>query len=617
MDTAALNRSTVRFGLVKKDLSLLRVNNISYALTRYATDLSARDFARGCKACTSIPQNLRQSSFLIRSAIEPRRPGRLCATSVRVNDALICTLYERRATSSMYSAAQLAVLSNNSRVLRRLLRKLHSRQGQWLIYDGVLAIGLEKGALDMVRVVLDEDARAQELESNAHLYTASYKGNEGAVRDLLEHSPGCDLDGQTGACGGALHAASYRGHDRTVQLLLDAGADIDAVHKGPREFGSPLFASAVGGSLSVAQALVKSGASLSSPGRVYGGALQAAAFCGHNCIVQLLIDNGALLSNSGKDASQALRDAALAGYEDIVQLLLDNQVSASASGGEHGSALQAASCKGHENVARLLLMGGADPHIGSFSDGALQSAAYRGHEGIVQLLLDYGADVNRHDWSRTPLHMAAKGGHERIVRLLLNRGANVNNSNRDGWPLREASFRGHDQVVRLLLDSGAALDALSFGMSGIASSALEFASEAGHLSTVRILLEAGADIHAHYGTYETAIKAAAAKGHAPVVKLLIEWGAHIDPHDYGSSLHWSGAYYGGPLQVASYNGHCDIVQLLIESGADVNALEGRALQSALSQGHEKAANILRDHGATIKEAREDSNAQLLTPQPHP
>jgi ankyrin repeat protein len=38
---------------------------------------------------------------------------------------------------------------------------------------------------------------------------------------------GADINAQGGWYGNALHAASYRGHDQTVQRLLEKGADIN------------------------------------------------------------------------------------------------------------------------------------------------------------------------------------------------------------------------------------------------------------------------------------------------------------------------------------------------------------------------------------------------------
>jgi ankyrin repeat protein len=58
----------------------------------------------------------------------------------------------------------------------------------------------------------------------SRLYYACFAGLVGTARDLIDS--GEDVNAQGGEYGNALQAASTKGHQEIVQLLLDKGADI-------------------------------------------------------------------------------------------------------------------------------------------------------------------------------------------------------------------------------------------------------------------------------------------------------------------------------------------------------------------------------------------------------
>ncbi|PPQ87732.1 hypothetical protein CVT26_010270 [Gymnopilus dilepis] len=129
---------------------------------------------------------------------------------------------------------------------------------------------------------------------------------------------------QVGEYDNALIAASSRGHEAIVKLLLDKEADVNA------------------------------------QGGIYGNALQAASYRGHEGIVKLLLDKGAEVNMQGGKYGSALQAASSEGHEAIVKLLLDMGADVNAKGEEYGSALQAAFSGGHEAIVRLLVDKGAD-----------------------------------------------------------------------------------------------------------------------------------------------------------------------------------------------------------------------------------------------------------------
>ncbi|KAL4793151.1 hypothetical protein BDV19DRAFT_231391 [Aspergillus venezuelensis] len=107
-------------------------------------------------------------------------------------------------------------------------------------------------------------------------------GDRIRIRDMI--------NAQGGRYGNALQAASFRGHEKMVQILLDQGADVNA--QGGR-YGNALQAASSEGHEKLVQILLDQGADVNAQGGQYGNALQAASSKGHKKLVQILIDRGA------------------------------------------------------------------------------------------------------------------------------------------------------------------------------------------------------------------------------------------------------------------------------------------------------------------------------------
>ncbi|KAL2861181.1 ankyrin repeat-containing domain protein [Aspergillus lucknowensis] len=331
------------------------------------------------------------------------------------------------------------------------------------------------------------------------------------------------------AGGTPMHVAVMRGHVDLAEMLLRAGADVNAVNW--RGETALILASGLGmeGFCRRLLAMDKIDAGICNPDT--GSALSAACRGGHDGIVRVLLDCGKV------------------------------RVDANTRGGNQ-------------------------------SEPAIIAAAYGGHERIVEMLLDAGADVNTNfgrKWPWSPITAATSEGRAGVMRLLLGRGAEVDDPD---LFLLIAAGSGSAGAVRVILDCFGGSNMLLGGLvSGERSHgklldgheasyqptyrkssprslnrlqlmlpcALETAAYIGARDVVEVLLSSGADINAHCGLLGVALCAAAAGGRVELVEMLLDRGADIDAP--------GGPRYTNALGAALDQGHTAVVEVLRSRGA--------------------------------------------------
>ena len=418
------------------------------------------------------------------------------------------------------------------------------------------------------------------------------------------------------------------GHLKIANLLLDCGADPNAIGWGNNNPASPpIMIAAWGGNTPMIELLLKRGANpnIQDQSGYDGLPIDTAASHGYPETVEILIDHGSefqlkhlieaglderaiamldadarLLEQQDGDARTALHIAVNSNNEHLIRELLQRGADIDAADARGYTTLHQAieRSNGDKNtIVRLLLDRGAeldiwaaagladadhanallsaDPHLADAPqrDGSTPIcwAARQGDPGTIQLLIDHGVELNRPSWPRSiPLFSALRRGHEEAARLMLKAGANPNSSGNfsDGdhdTALFTAARWGSPSTVALLLDYGADINAGKMGQQFIGHGGLGWAAWGRKTEVVQLLIDRGVDLH--HPNHHLIPHAAAYKGNNAIVELLAQHGADINRKDPTGQT---------PLAIALFRGHDDTAELLrslgaIDTDADSNA----------------------------------------------
>ena len=291
----------------------------------------------------------------------------------------------------------------------------------------------------------------------------------------------------------ALHRVAERGHNPSVQFLIDKGVDPNIrndyeetpLHKAVEE--------------------------------------------GHIQVVQFLLDRGADPTMTDSDGESALHLAAQKGYIKIVEILLERGAELESQDNENKTPLHKAVEEGHISLVRLLDKWGADlSHEDNLSRTILHISAGLGHIEIVRFVLKKNKNIinKKTKHGETPFHYASLGRRKKIVQLLHRRGAELESQDNEGrTALHRVALIGHQEMVALLLNRGA--DPNSQENEG--HTALHLAIWWGeNLQIAELLLKGGADPNRKNNMGETPLHRVALVGGTQIIQLLHKWGADLD-----------------------------------------------------------------------------------------
>ncbi|NGX58189.1 MAG: Phosphocholine transferase AnkX [Chlamydiae bacterium] len=285
-----------------------------------------------------------------------------------------------------------------------------------------LYVAAQTGHFEIVKLLLEHGAEFDaEVRGLSNLKTplsiALYIRHYQIVELLIEH--GADVNhicqsGKTELC-----TATGRGDKKMVEILLNAGADVDG--RKDHESVTPLHIVAKSGHVSLVKQLLKAKAYINAKDSNGRTSLMLASIEGHCQVVERLLKHKAKTEKHDFSGKTALYLAVENGKLDVAQILLDHHADVEAPTRSGRTQFYFAAKYGDDTVMDYFISHGANINACDHFARPLICRAARHNEFLtLKNLCAKGAYINaKDDIGRTALFHAASQGHEEIVDFLL------------------------------------------------------------------------------------------------------------------------------------------------------------------------------------------------------
>ncbi|CBN79454.2 ankyrin repeat protein (Partial), partial [Ectocarpus siliculosus] len=427
-------------------------------------------------------------------------------------------------------------------------------------------LSAERGSPSTVQALLaaggDPSLRYGKGKAFSALGLAARGGHVEVMQALIRH--GVDVNAPDSNGCTALHSAAIGDAVGAIDVLIEAGASIDAQGGEDGEMYTPLHVASEKGSSEAALSLVKHGADVHRSGRMSrwgrscGNALILAAGRGHTMIVTSLLAAGVNVNLRPAYSDKSALDAAFqGGHADIVTTLIQHGAFVDATDSRGCTALFKVSHDTNAALIDKLVAAGASVNGMADHHGKtpLHHACMNDCPGAVVSMLRYGALIDVKDnCGDTPLHAASSAGCSEGIRALVEYGADIKALNAKGrTPLALTAEFGCEDATVVLLDAGADVNAPADHTDG--SAALSLATLSEYVDdTMKILIQHGADVNARNTDGFTALHRAAMYNEVDGVDLLISAGAIIEALDNHKSTPLAVAFREAVYRWKKYNG---------------------------------------------------------------
>ncbi len=460
--------------------------------------------------------------------------------------------------------------------------------------EDLVTVARERGHEAVTHLLENVRARrgfATPAESDHAIHLAATAGDAARVCALLDAEP--QLVHRRDRVGGTpLHRAVAASAREVVELLLDRGADIHALHgDGPGSesgyapagfqpidlalWSGPYYG--VRGDIETARMLIERGAT--------HDLVTSAALGDLERVRSFLDDDPGRIAEARPSGKRALSTAIQFGHEPIVRLLLHRGADPNGPEGPiapRGMALHIAGRTGDRPLVELLLAHGADPNGEIDSSGSATFAARTAE--LRALMFSHGGTLDTQD-------LVWLGEYDEVVRRV---SADPRSTSAGcGGVLAAACKRGERDLLVRLLDAGARVPPV---LTACRSYLLE------DPEMLRLLLASGMDPDLPNWQLATPLHDLCGRDgrgrprarRRECVAILLDAGARISARDED--------YRSTPLAWAARNDLSDMVELLLARGTPTHLPDDEPWATPLAwatrRGHGRIVQVLRANGAT-------------------
>ncbi|HNY12085.1 MAG TPA: ankyrin repeat domain-containing protein, partial [Candidatus Wallbacteria bacterium] len=361
--------------------------------------------------------------------------------------------------------------------------------------------------------------------------------------------------------------AAFAGDTRSIELLLERGADINAFDSdGNNAIMISMFFADAG----FIKYLVELGVRINSRNKNGENALISALNSRKFDVARYLIDKSIEIEIAVDVTKISVLRIALekGAPDDIVNALIDRGASVDPEPGDYQYTVltDAVNARRDPTLLKKMIEKGADVnHANRFGDTALMAAVeYCDDTGCVKLLIEKGADVNAVGYSdRTAYSIAASKNNQKAMKLLREAGVKTAPENQQAKDslLMCAVMNENTVEINALLKAGASPEAKFQQIrSGPEETVLNYSIKTKKYEAMKPLLEKGAAIYDEYNRFEGALARVISSDDEKAVKIFFEYSKNIDIR----SERFTEAFFD-----ALMHGNAEMIKLFIKAGADV------------------------------------------------
>ena len=371
-----------------------------------------------------------------------------------------------------WSALHYAACRGHLPVVRALLNANAAVDARTLNGQTPLHWAAREGHSDVVRVLLG-DPTAQESAEHmgaSKMQQAMQRGLTGTRNLFGKKQIAASVDSKDVNLRTPLHLAAWHGRTETVQILLDAKAN---VHQTDTYQQTALFGASCYGDMVLVKILINAGINVNARDLRGRTALHCALQNGCKCnsVALGLLSANAEVDGQDSEGVTPLHWAAQMEWKTgtlvqvglgtgswqkpvqnsskvVIASIIEHKANVDATDSLGQTPLHRAARNGCAEAAHALLQAGASVHAKT-NDGttALHLAIPGGHYGVVQALMNFHASPNAADQSGlTPLDWAVRHGFVEATVTLIEAKAELVNTDGGNW----ASGGAVDTVVALL-----------------------------------------------------------------------------------------------------------------------------------------------------------------------